>query len=185
MAITDHFWLLRAAILATALLDIVSGAPTTYNEISTSFLEPPALAERQLVECNNAAADWDESCWGVLGLSDYLTRWIAITPKCGETNSTTRCCHSDEAWARCFMRLSRGDSTMDCSVLNDQHCVNDGTLSKTLDASIVDRVRYVQKNIYEINSFISTYYTGKKTLLQRAGYVQVGNNQRHGSKRLC
>ena len=165
MLVAGHSCLARATIFATVLLGIVSGVPTTYNETSTSIFQFSALAERQLVECNNPAADWDESCWGVLGLSDYLTRWIAVTPKCGPTDSTSGCCESDEAWAKGFIRISRGDATMDCSVLNDQHCVNDGTLSKTLDASIYDQVRYVQKNIYEINNFISAYYTGKEIFL--------------------
>ena len=110
--------------------------------------------------CTDDSSTYSEKCWAELGLSEYTKKWINYTPTCEGNMMDSMCCEKHEPWAKCFLRLARGDARMDCTVLNDQNCVNTGDMSKTLDPSIYNHVRYVAKNIYDINNFISTYFDG-------------------------
>ncbi|KAG8530597.1 uncharacterized protein KY384_004635 [Bacidia gigantensis] len=68
------------------------------------------------------------------------------------------CCSSDEPWARCFLRLARGTNDQDCTVINNQKCGSDIELDPGLNETTNHQVRYIQKNIHEINNFFSNYF---------------------------
>ena len=145
---------------AVTLLTQRSSASPLLNE----WLQELHLVPRQGSGCTNVGAVYSESCWATLGLSDYILKWSP--PKCVAGSQVpgmdgSACCEPDETWVRCFLRLARGDSTQTCDVINDQKCVDDGKLSAGLHPSIYHQVRYILKNIYDINNFFSTYWSGK------------------------
>ncbi|KAL8785995.1 MAG: hypothetical protein Q9195_008406 [Heterodermia aff. obscurata] len=123
------------------------------------------LESRQVVNCTDIHADFDESCWATLGLSDYLldpiTGWNATTRICSTTDDGTDsdgsdCCKPDQPWSTCFLHLAHGVAGSDCSEINAQMCSWDPTLA--VAAVIAPQVRYVMRNIYVINDFFTTYY---------------------------
>ena len=138
--------LARACLVTLPLVQLVAASP----------LPDPDLHARQGVNCSdlNPAASFDDSCWGVLDLSDWLsnpkTGWNATTPVCTDSEDGTNCCEPDEPWTTCFLRLAHGNSLYDCSQINVQSCADEGTLSPYLSPSIVPQTRYVMKNIYGI-----------------------------------
>ena len=155
-----RFWVL---VLLTALLQGCKSLPHFDQSARTS-----KLVVRDVINCNRESAIYHNECWTALGLSDYILKWSP--PRCtndasNPDNDGTACCsppsHPDEAWARCFLRLGRGDSRKVCAVINDGVCFDDGKMSPTLDPSIYNQVRYILKNIYDIYNFFSTYYTGR------------------------
>ena len=119
---------------------------------------PKSLVEtRQLIDCRDMAAEFDESCWATLGLSDYLldpvTGWNVTTRRCsmvddGTDSDGSDCCKGDEAWSKCFLRLAHGVAGSDCSEINAQVCTWDSTLA--VAPSIAPQVRYVMRNIYSM-----------------------------------
>ena len=101
------------------------------------------------------SADFDESCWATLGLSDYLldpvTGWNVTTRRCSLVEDDTDsdgsdCCKIGEPWSKCFLHLAHGVAGSDCSEINAQMCSWDPTLA--VDPSIAPQVRYVMRNIY-------------------------------------
>ena len=128
------------------------------------------LEPRQWVNCEDEKANFDASCWDTLKLTDWLTGWNAYTPICTDDRSDPRmdgsgCCRQDEGWARCFLRLARGTNDQDCTVINDQKCASDIEVDPSLPKDIMPQVRYIQKNIHEINNFFSNYFQGMIAIL--------------------
>lgn len=123
--------------------------------IPKDILPKPPVEPRQLIDCKDMAAEFDESCWATLGLSDYLldpvTGWAATTRTCstvadGTDSDGSDCCKGDEPWSKCFLRLAHGVAGSDCSEINAQVCTWDSTLA--VAPIIAPHVRYVMRNIY-------------------------------------
>ena len=113
------------------------------------------IEPRALVNCTDMSADFDESCWATLGLSDYLldpvTGWNATTRRCstvedGTDSDGSDCCKTDQPWTTCYLHLAHGVAGSDCSEINAQMCTWDPTLA--VDPRIAPQVRYVMRNIY-------------------------------------
>ena len=113
------------------------------------------LEPRQVVNCTDIHADFDESCWATLGLSDYLldpiTGWNVTTRVCSTTDDGTDsdgsdCCKPDQPWSTCYLHLAHGVAGSDCSEINAQMCSWDPTLA--VAPIIAPQVRYVMRNIY-------------------------------------
>ena len=153
----------------------------TSSTVSTSPLQKE---QRAAFDCKNPGAVFDTSCWKGLDIPKYLADpttgkyspwsntayiklmhiyqgWIHSTPNCtADTAAGTDCCEADEPWSTCFIRLGRGLAGSDCSVINAQQCTWDNELGPNLSPSQQAQVRYVLKNIYAINDFFTTYYSG-------------------------
>lgn len=89
-----------------------------------------------------------------------LPGWAYTTPKCDAKQDGLGCCTDDETWSTCFIRLGRGLAGADCNVVNAQKCTWDNTLDTNIDPAVFPKVRYVLKNIYDINDFFTTYFEG-------------------------
>lgn len=104
----------------------------------------------RLVNCSDLAASFDETCWGVLDLSDWLnnptTGWNKTAPICKATEDDAKCCVEGVPWTTCFLRLTRGRADEDCSMINAQNCPSN--LPNQLDPNISAEAQYVMKNIY-------------------------------------
>lgn len=114
--------------------------------------EEHALRERQLVNCYDIRSALDSSCWGVLGLSDWLnnpmTGWNHTHPPCDLTQDSAECCIADEPWTTCFLRLGHGMGGSDCSQTNVQTCSLD--LHQSVNDTVAMQYHYVMKTIYSI-----------------------------------
>ena len=140
----------------------------TIDDIQAIESEGAELERRQWINCESDHASFDYSCWSTLNVSTFLTNWVSTTPICTTNRSDVRmdgsgCCIPDEPWGRCFLRLARGVDDQDCSVINDVKCGSEIVMDPKISASIHHQVRYVQKNIHEINNFFSNYYRGAYT----------------------
>lgn len=103
------------------------------------------------VQANCAAIDgvFNESCWGVLGLTDYLTHWNQTVKRCNPLNGDdgADCCEVDEAWTTCFLRLGHGASvSLDCTSITGDGCIYNADMN--VDVSIRPQVHYMMKTIY-------------------------------------
>ena len=157
-------WIMRilylslGAVIAACGTSFCSASPVQGPiDLLTPIAAPlkPPIEPRQLVDCRDMAAEFDESCWATLGLSDYLldplTGWNATTRTCstlddGTDSDGSDCCEGDEPWSKCFLRLAHGVAGSDCSEINAQLCTWDSTLA--VAPSIAPQVRYVMRNIY-------------------------------------
>ena len=121
-----------------------------------------------VVNCTDAEAIFDSSCWDTLHVPEYILNWNRTTPICaadkdGTDQDGSTCCEPDEPWSTCFLRLAHGIAGADCSSVIAQTCSWDPTLSPDLPSSVVPQVRYVMRNIYVINSLIASLYYGKSS----------------------
>lgn len=107
---------------------------------------------QHLLDCNDTATTFDESCWDTLDMGGYLndpvTGWNHTVPICQEWDRDSTCCLSTEPWTTCYLRLAHGVSGADCSQINAQTCSYDATLH--VNPSIQAHVHYTLKNIYGI-----------------------------------
>ena len=104
----------------------------------------------------------DPQCWDELDISDYLAGWNRTTPTCQATvdadDDRADCCHPQEPWSTCFLRISYGSEGTQCVTINPQACeLNAMSLGKT----IAPMAGYVVRNIVEINYRFTSYYYGK------------------------
>ncbi len=134
-----------------------------------SLPEPAEISSRQWVNCEDDLTNYDSSCWNTLDLSNYLPHWVTTTPPCNGDAADPRmdgsgCCNPEEAWAKCFLRLARGSNDQDCSVVDDQKCASDIKLAPELIVSTHHQVRYVEKNIHEINDFFFNHFNGMRAI---------------------
>ncbi|KAF6231355.1 hypothetical protein HO173_010498 [Letharia columbiana] len=133
----------------------------------------PLQEKRQTVNCTDLSAAFNSQCWQELQLSNFLlgggqwgVGWNKSTRVCDSqsadvnSNDGTNCCLPGEAWTTCFLRLAQGGGTQDCSQINAQFCSmpSENALSAGLADSIRPEVQYIQKNIYALNDFFTTYY---------------------------
>ncbi len=123
------------------------------SPLSSSY-EPRSLESRG-INCVDAAAVFDTSCWDTLNipkfLNDPVTGWKKTTPTCTPTDSGAACCHANEPWSTCFLRLYSGRLGTDCSDI--AHIKNDCQLpspAPTLAPSIAASARYVVYGIVSI-----------------------------------
>ena len=122
------------------------------------------IEPRQVINCTDLAADFDESCWATLGLSDYLidpiTGCNVTTRRCSNLNDGTdsdgsNCCKDDQTWSTCFLHLAHGVAGSDCSEINAQMCSWDPSMQ--VAPIIAPKVRYVMRNIYGKPLFINNH----------------------------
>ena len=129
------------------------------SPISTD-LEIGNLETRQAAECNNTRSDASTTCWDELDISSYILGWNLTTPTCADGDDGYNCCEPEEAWSKCFLRLSYDQQGFDCTRINSQSC-SLTQLSPRLDPSIAPRVRYVVQNIVNINQVFTSYNLGE------------------------
>ena len=151
------YYTLGAALAANGALFTTASPVQGLLDLLTPKADPveSPIEPRQLVNCDDLSADFDESCWATLGLSDYLldpvTGWNVTTRRCstvddGLDNDGSDCCKIDEPWAKCFLHLAHGWAGMDCSEINAQMCTWDPKMA--VHPSIAPKVRYVMRNIF-------------------------------------
>ena len=106
--------------------------------------------QNRAVDCLDSAAPYDDSCWGTLNLTVWLSTWKATTPSCTSADDGSHCCSlstaSDGTWTACFLRLALANADYDCSVFNGDSCALAGfTLASDLDLDTtrVAQYRYV------------------------------------------
>ena len=151
-------------ILALLACLHLSGASPLYPGSSVSDLNT-----RATYNCTNLRATTDARCWDELDISDYLTGWNRTTPTCqaaGDADDDRAdCCHPEEPWTTCFLRLSYGNGGTQCVTINPQACeLNAMNLGK----NIAPMAGYVVRNIVEINYRFTSYYYGKSYQLINA-----------------
>ena len=137
--------LLVICIFLTTFLSYSGGSPVLLSVDSH-------LEARKAVDCNSLDAKFDQSCWGTLGVSDFLHRWID-DHKCKDGVISTRevvssgCCDNEDPWSSCFLRLEKGERGYDCTNINPQLCSWD---AQQLDKTGPDaaRISYVLRGIY-------------------------------------
>ena len=116
--------------------------------------EDGRLEARKAVDCNSLNAKFDLSCWEILGVSDFLHKWID-DHKCKDGTISTRevvssgCCDKDDPWSSCFLRLEKGERGYDCTNVNPQLCSWD---ARQIDTTGPDAARksYVLRGIYSM-----------------------------------
>ena len=117
------------------------------------------LDTRAAYECADLRVTPDPRCWDKLDISGYLTGWDRNTPTCQATgdadDNRAECCHPQEPWTTCFLRLSYGNGGAQCVTIYPQACVLNAL---SLGAPIAG---YVVRNIVEINFRFTSYYYGK------------------------
>ena len=66
--------------------------------------------ERRQFNCKDTSAEavFDGSCWGQLGLTDYINSWTARPCNPGETG--IGCILPNEPWSTAFLRLAKGSA---------------------------------------------------------------------------
>ncbi len=139
---------------ASACLCFATGSPVnTHSSIAK-------LQARNTSSCTDLEADRSTVCWDELDIPGYLAGWNQTTPTCPAGDDGSSCCHAQEPWTTCFLRLAYGRGGADCTSINPQLCSYD-QLSPSLDPSIAPKVGYVVWNIVTINSFFTSYYAGK------------------------
>ena len=111
----------------------------------------PAPQRRQGVNCTDADAITSGSCWDVLHLDEYLTKWNQNKPICqtiaGTLEDGAHCCAFNEAWSTCFIRLAIGNHGYNCVNINEGTCPN-----FDVDASVAPEVRYILGTMYSESS---------------------------------
>lgn len=109
------------------------------------------------VNCLDLGAPYDESCWGTLDLSDWITSWKASIRTCTSLDDGTNCCNPNtapnEPWTACFLRITLADADYDCSVFNGDSCGLAGfQMSSGIfglgNATLLAQYRYAVRNIY-------------------------------------
>lgn len=161
--------LLFQQFLPTTLISsiLATPAPTLRDTRRTAPVQSPSDCT-YVASQNNANA----ACWDLLDLTKYLTGWTKTTPICPSDNSSLNsgdadCCHGDEVWASCFLRLATGtsDPCIMGPLTETADCYNRPLdLRSSLDPKIVDHVGYVLTTIKNINGFIAVYSSSKFTL---------------------
>ena len=115
--------------------------------IAASPITGPALQRRQSVNCTDADAITSGTCWDVLHLDEYLTKWNQNKPICqtiaGTLEDGAHCCAFNEAWSTCFIRLAIGNHGYNCVNINEGTCPN-----FEVDASVAPEVRYILGTMY-------------------------------------
>ncbi len=100
------------------------------------------------IDCHdlNPETLYDASCWAKLDLSNFLNNWRA--PKV--CNTGVNCCKPDEEWSTCFLRLGKGDSGLNCTMIasNTNDCAYNRVLAEDLDPSIKAQVRCITGTIF-------------------------------------
>ena len=121
--------------------------------LSNSNIEP------RFVNCTDPAASFDETCWKILNLSDWLnnptTGWNKTTPVCTAAQDDAMCCVEGVPWTTCFLRLVHGRADEDCSMINAQDCPSN--LPDRLGSNVTIQAQYVMKNIYGSCSEYQSY----------------------------
>ena len=124
--------------------------------ITLSAAAPPQFIEsRQYVnetsQCRNAPAIFNETCWGALNMTTWLTEWSL--PTCNSSD-VANCCRQTENWSNCFLRVATGVDLFNCTQFNSGSCAaTPMTLSSTLNKKIVPEVWYVVKTIFGMIPF--------------------------------
>ena len=115
--------------------------------IAPSPITGPAPQRRQGVNCTDPNAITSGSCWDVLHLAEYLTKWNQNRPICqtvaGTLEDGAHCCAPNEVWSTCFIRLSIGNHGYNCANINEGTCPN-----FEVDASVAPEVRYILGTMY-------------------------------------
>ena len=132
---------------------VLSAVLLSTKAILAMPIEEPTIRLRDLNCAGGPGAPYDESCWGSLGLSDWLKNWNATAPKCAGADDGSSCCgpsnNPNEPWTTCFLRLALGNADYDCSQINAKSCSLEGfTLSSKANSSDQAELRYVVRNIY-------------------------------------
>ena len=138
-------------------LDFILPTVIFHSFVISYPIQGSYLRSRQIVNCTDLAAPFEESCWEILDLSTWLSNFNQTTPICqgaGPGQDGSACCGPTEAWSTCFLRFAHGYPGEDCTVLNTGFCAYDATLT----ANVVDpapEVAYVMKTIYGSLAFLS------------------------------
>lgn len=141
--------------IAAACGAFVSTASPVRGLIDAFLPRTAPVEPRATFNCTDLHADFDETCWAYLGLSDYLldpvTGWNKTTRICstvedGTDSDGSDCCKPDQPWSTCYLHLAHGVAGSDCSEINAQMCSWDPTMA--VAPSIAPQVRYVMRNIY-------------------------------------
>ena len=101
------------------------------------------------VNCTAIDNVFDQSCWGTLNLTEYLTHWNQTVKRCRPLagDDGADCCVIDEPWTTCFLRLGHHASvSLDCTTITSSGCIYNGFMD--VDVSIRPQVHYIMKNIY-------------------------------------
>ena len=116
---------------------------------------------RQATNCTNSTSAASTACWDELDIAGYLAEWNRTVPNCQMTGGDgTGCCHPQEPWTTCFLRLAYGNLGSDCTTLNLQQCsLNE--ISPGLDPSSASKAAYVVRNIVVINNLFGSFYEGE------------------------
>ena len=122
--------------------------------VASSPVTEPDLQRRQSVNCTDPDAITSGTCWGVLNLADYLTKWNQNKPICtdGTSDDGAHCCATNEVWSTCFIRLAIGNHGYNCININDGTCPN-----FVVSASTAPEVRYILSTMYSESSFSTVY----------------------------
>ena len=116
---------------------------------------------RQAANCTNLTSVASTACWDDLNIPDYVVEWTRTVPNCQMTGGDgTECCHPQEPWTTCFLRLAYGNPDSDCTTLNSQQCALN-QISPGLEPDIASKTAYVVRNIVVINNLFRSYYKGE------------------------
>lgn len=115
---------------------------------------------RQATNCTGLTSVASTACWDELDISGYLAEWNRTVPNCQMTGGDgTGCCHPQEPWTTCFLRLAYGNPGSDCTTLNLEPC-SLNQINPGLDPSIASKAAYVVRNIVVINNLFRSYNEG-------------------------
>ncbi len=108
-------------------------------------IRPPSIESRQSNDCVSSEYPFDSSCWSVLDLNAYITKWNVTVPVCDDNPA---CCQPNELWSRCFVRLAtNGTDQNDCSQIANNQCASEPQ-QLSVNPSIYPEARYIIHNIY-------------------------------------
>ena len=145
-------------------------------------LTAAAPLESRAINCLDASAPYDETCWATLDLTSWVSNWKSTAPTCSDADDGAHCCYPssalNEPWTACFLRLALASSDYNCNVFNGDSCALAGfelASDLNLDATSAAQYRYVVRNIYgntkgpisvkpadiveAINNLFNTWYT--------------------------
>lgn len=152
--------MLSLSSLAFAALACFSIAAASPVEIDSRDSRTAKFEARQAVNCTSLTSGISTACWDELDIPSYLAEWNRTVPHCQITGGDgTGCCHPQEPWTTCFLRLAYGNPDSDCTTLNLEQC-SLNQISPDPDPSIASKVAYVVRNIVAINNLFGSYYEG-------------------------
>lgn len=127
--------------------------------LSSTQISSRAISSEQ---CQEVPSVIDPSCWITLKVAEHLTNWKKTTPRCKENGNGVGCCISTESFSTCYLRLALGVAGYECDTLNDNFC-SSSILKPSGEQNPLLRAQqgYVIACIYEIRSFLQSYYQSK------------------------